>query len=74
MWERDFTWLPARFIRSVHEGLADYHDYFTGRWSARMRDHRMWIMGIGLLSFLATPILSRILGGIPKAGPSSIIF
>jgi multidrug efflux pump subunit AcrB len=41
-------------FRAFHRGLAEYHDYFTGRWQARFRDHRIWIMGIGLLSFMAT--------------------
>ncbi|HEY0628697.1 MAG TPA: efflux RND transporter permease subunit, partial [Sphingomicrobium sp.] len=41
-------------IRASGGGVASYHDYFTGRWTARFRDHRMWIMGIGFLSFLAT--------------------
>ena len=41
-------------IRAFGGGLARYHDFFTGRWRARGRDHRMWIMGIGALSFAAT--------------------
>ena len=41
-------------IRLTRGGVARYHDYFTGRWTARFRDHRMWIMGIGFLSFVAT--------------------
>ena len=41
-------------IRAMGGGVAAYHDYFAGRWSARFRDHRMWIMGIGFLAFMAT--------------------
>ena len=41
-------------IRATNSGAAAYHDFFAGRWTARFRDHRMWIMGIGFLSFVAT--------------------
>jgi multidrug efflux pump subunit AcrB len=41
-------------IRATGGGLADYHRFYAGRWKARGLDHRMWIMGIGLLSFIAT--------------------
>jgi len=46
--------LLGLLIRSLNRGIADYHDYFTGRWRARFRDHRVWIMGIGFMSFVAT--------------------
>ena len=46
--------LLGMLIRVVSRGGADYHDYFTSRWRARFRDHRVWIMGIGALSFMAT--------------------
>jgi len=41
-------------IRATSGGVARYHDFFASRWQARFRDHRMWIMGIGFLSFVAT--------------------
>ena len=41
-------------IRLTNGGVAHYHDYFAARWKARFRDHRMWIIGIGFLSFVAT--------------------
>jgi len=41
-------------IRLTRGGLADYHNFYTGRWKARMLDHRMRIMGVGLLAFIAT--------------------
>ncbi len=41
-------------IRATGGGVARYHDYFAGRWTARFRDHRMWIMGIGFLAFMLT--------------------
>jgi multidrug efflux pump subunit AcrB len=41
-------------IRLTGGGLAAYHNFYAGRWRARGLDHRMWIMGVGLLSFLAT--------------------
>ena len=41
-------------IRLTNGGVARYHEYFAGRWKARFRDHRMWIIGIGLVSFVAT--------------------
>ncbi|MCL6698426.1 efflux RND transporter permease subunit [Sphingomonas sp. NSE70-1] len=41
-------------IRAANSGAASYHDFITGRWTARFRDHRIWIMGIGFLSFVAT--------------------
>ena len=46
--------LLGLLIRASNSGLAHYHDYFTGRWRARFRDHRVWILGIGFLSFMAT--------------------
>ncbi|HET9336340.1 MAG TPA: efflux RND transporter permease subunit, partial [Sphingomicrobium sp.] len=41
-------------IRATGGGAARYHDFFARRWTARFRDHRMWIVGIGFLSFMAT--------------------
>jgi multidrug efflux pump subunit AcrB len=41
-------------IRATNGGAARYHEFFAGRWRARFRDHRMWILGIGFLSFMAT--------------------
>ena len=41
-------------IRAINGGVGRYHEFYAGRWTARFRDHRMWIMGIGLLSFMAT--------------------
>ena len=41
-------------IRATNGGVARYHDFFTSRWTARFRDHRIWILGVGFLSFIAT--------------------
>ena len=41
-------------VRAIGGGVAGYHDYFTARLAARGRDHRIWIMGIAVLSLLAT--------------------
>ncbi|MBA3576897.1 MAG: efflux RND transporter permease subunit, partial [Sphingomonas sp.] len=41
-------------IRAIGGRVGAYHDYYTGRWRARGRDHRLWIMGIGFLALLAT--------------------
>ena len=41
-------------IRATNGSVARYHGYFAGRWKARFRDHRMWIVGIGFLAFMAT--------------------
>ena len=41
-------------IRSIGGGIAAYHQYFVGRLRARRHDHRVWVMGIALLAFLAT--------------------
>jgi multidrug efflux pump subunit AcrB len=46
--------LVGMVIRATSGGAARYHDFFTGRWHARFRDHRMWILGIGFLAFMAT--------------------
>jgi multidrug efflux pump subunit AcrB len=40
--------------RLVGRGVASYHDYYAGRWRARMHDHRVWIMGIAFFAFAAT--------------------
>jgi multidrug efflux pump subunit AcrB len=41
-------------IRATGGEAARYHDFFASRWTARFYDHRIWIMGIGFLSFVAT--------------------
>ena len=41
-------------IRMTNGSVARYHEWFAGRWRARFSDHRMWIIGIGFLSFVAT--------------------
>ena len=41
-------------IGLTNGGVARYHDFFASRWRARFSDHRMWIIGIGFLSFVAT--------------------
>jgi multidrug efflux pump subunit AcrB len=52
------AWLAAvllgLLIRLIGGGIASYHNYYTGRWRARALDHRMQIMGVGVLAFLAT--------------------
>ncbi len=44
-------------IRAAGGGVARYHDFFAGRWSARWRDHRVWMMGIGMAALLMTGFL-----------------
>jgi multidrug efflux pump subunit AcrB len=39
-------------VRFVGGGVAHYHEFFIGRWMAHGQDHRVWVMGIGLVSFL----------------------
>ena len=46
--------LLGLLIRATNGGLARYHVWWAGRWKARFRDHRMWIVGIGFLAFMAT--------------------
>jgi multidrug efflux pump subunit AcrB len=46
--------LLGLLIGLTNGGVARYHEYFAGRWQARFRDHRMWIVGIGFLSFVLT--------------------
>jgi multidrug efflux pump subunit AcrB len=41
-------------IRAIGGGIADYHDFFTGRWRARGHDHRIWVMGIAAAALLLT--------------------
>jgi multidrug efflux pump subunit AcrB len=41
-------------IGATRGSVARYHAYISGRWRARFRDHRMWIVGIGFLAFMAT--------------------
>jgi multidrug efflux pump subunit AcrB len=43
-------------IRAFGGGVARYHDFIVGRWKARRHDHRLWIIGIGMLSLVATVI------------------
>ena len=44
-------------IRAIGGGLGEYHAFLTGRWRARLRDHRLWMIGIGFVSFLMTAVL-----------------
>ena len=46
--------LLGLLIGLTNGGVARYHDFFASRWRARFSDHRMWIIGIGFLSFVAT--------------------
>ena len=41
-------------IRAFGGGVAQYHGYFAGRVKARGQDHRVWVMGIAFLAFMAT--------------------
>ena len=50
-------------IRAIGGGVAAYHGFFTGRIAARGRDHRLWIMGVGLAAFLATIGMFMVLPG-----------
>lgn len=40
--------------RATGGHLSRYHRYFLGRLSARGKDHRVWMMGIGFLALYAT--------------------
>jgi multidrug efflux pump subunit AcrB len=44
-------------IRMIGGGLARYHDFYTGRWSARWQDHRVWMMGVGVVALMLTAFL-----------------
>ena len=47
-----------RFIaRSMDNGLGHWYVDMGDRFRARLRDHRVWVMGIGLTSLVATIIL-----------------
>ncbi|HEX2804367.1 MAG TPA: efflux RND transporter permease subunit, partial [Sphingomicrobium sp.] len=35
-------------------GVAAYHNFFSSRFAARGRDHRFWIIGIAIISFVVT--------------------
>ena len=48
-------------IRWKGGGIAAYHNFFTARFAARRYDHRIWIMGIAVLSLLATVGLFMVL-------------
>ena len=49
--------IAGALIRASGGRIAASHDWFTGRFSARYRDHRVWMMGVGLLAFGLTVIL-----------------
>ena len=44
-------------IRALGGGAARYHDFFTGRWTARWHDHRVWMMGVGFGALMLTGLL-----------------
>jgi multidrug efflux pump subunit AcrB len=37
--------------------VARYHAFYTGRWAARLRDHRLWMVGIGFGSLIWSVML-----------------
>ncbi len=49
--------LLGLLFRVMGGHVARYHAYYTGRWSARLRDHRTWMVGIGLGSLIWSVML-----------------
>ena len=49
--------LLGLLFRMMGGHVARYHAYYTGRWSARLRDHRTWMVGIGLGSLIWSVML-----------------
>ncbi len=48
-------------MRAIGGGLGEYHAFMMGRWRARLRDHRLWMIGIGFGSFLMTAALFMVI-------------
>ncbi len=44
-------------IRSAGGDMAAHHDWFSGRIAARARDHRVWMIGVGVVVLGLTVIL-----------------
>ncbi|WP_321325997.1 efflux RND transporter permease subunit [uncultured Parasphingorhabdus sp.] len=50
-----------RILSGVIGGrFADWYTYRSGRFRARAHDHRMWMMGVGIIAFVLTVILFAI--------------
>ncbi len=49
-----------RAVAAIGGRFADWYAYRSGRFLARGHDHRMWMMGTGVLSFVLTVILFAI--------------
>lgn len=44
-------------IRAVGGGVGAHHAFLLGRWRARLRDHRIWMMGVGAGALALTVVL-----------------
>ena len=53
------SWL----IRSIGGGFARWYGFIADRLSARLRDHRVWMMGIGVGALGLTGILAMVIPG-----------
>ena len=49
-----------RVASALSSGFADWYAYRTGRFRARAHDHRIWMMGVGVVAFGITVILFAI--------------
>ena len=52
-----------RFIGWLGGGLAAWWHYMGERWRARLRDHRVWMIGVGIGSFALTVVMFMVIPG-----------
>ena len=49
--------LIGLIVRVIGGGFGGWHAYVTGRWDARLRDHRMAMVGAGIATLVLTIVL-----------------
>ncbi|HYU95810.1 MAG TPA: efflux RND transporter permease subunit [Sphingomicrobium sp.] len=49
--------LIGLIVRVIGGGFGEWHAYMTGRWDARLRDHRMAMVGAGIATLELTIVL-----------------
>jgi multidrug efflux pump subunit AcrB len=53
----------SRVIGAIGGGFARWYGFITDRLSARLRDHRVWMMGVGVGALSLTGILAMVIPG-----------
>jgi multidrug efflux pump subunit AcrB len=52
-----FGKLVGFIVQAIGGGFADWHAIAAARWKARMKDHRLTMVGVGVLTLLASVVI-----------------